>query len=764
VIAVLILALGLSAPTTFFSILVGAIRPLPVPDGQRIVRLDVTRPDEAGPVRVRLEDVRALGAMESLDAMGAFRVGGGTLLGGGGAARVSIAHLTAAVPGLLRVEPRIGRWPGAAEAKTALVIGDDVWADSWARDPGVLGQVVTLDGSPRTVVGVMPPGFGFPFRQNAWTLIDERDTSPEPVEMVGRLAEGVGLTEATAELNTRWRRAGTLDGVDRTADRAAVAPFTGGRGEAGEAVAFLGLVIIGLCLLLIASANVANLLLVRATERSRALGIQAALGAGSGQIASQLLLEAFVIALAGGTLGLLLAGATVDALQRSLAAQHFGYFWMRLAIDGRVATFVGVLVVGASLASGVLPVVRVLRQDVQDVLREGAGGSFTADPGWGRWFVTVQLGLSCAALVGAGLAGRALSGARDFSGNVPASEILVAEFVPAPAEPVAGADRLVERIAAAVEPAVVAAALGAPGFREPWSPLEIGGVRYDRPEDRERVSWNGVTERYFEATGLELREGRLFDTRDAGGAVPVAVVNEAFVRRHLFEGNVLGRRIRVGDGPAEAWREVVGVVSDEAIGKGDRVRHDRAYVPLGQAGRSAGMLIIREGGGVKISAADLRREIADFDPSLALESLQSLTSAHAYLTRVPRAMGALALGGGVAGFLVAAVGLYGLLAFRVRQRGRELGVRLALGASGARLAGETLFFALRQLVPAIAVGLTIAWLAAPVLGVLLLGLDARSVSTFAGVAAAFLTVGLAAAGIPAWRAARTEPADVLRSG
>jgi hypothetical protein len=436
---------------------------------------------------------------------------------------------------------------------------------------------------------------------------------------------------------------------------------------------------------------------------------------------------------------------------------------MRLAIDGRVAVFVGVLVIGASLTSGVLPVIRVLRQDVQDVLREGAGGSFTPDAGWGRWFVTVQLGLSCAALVGAGLAGRALNGARDFSGNVPASEILVAEVLPPPEEPSANF-LLVERIAAGAAPTVVAAALGAPGFGEPWAPLEVGGERYDRPEDRERVSWNAVTEPYFDVTGLEVREGRLFDDRDGRGTAPVAVVNEAFVRRHLTDGSVIGRRIRVVDDADGTWREVIGVVSDEAIGKGARVRHDRVYLPLDQVGRPAGMLLIRERGGVTLSASDLRMVIADVDPRVVLESVQSLTSAHAYMTRVPRAMGALAFGGGLAGFLVAAVGLYGLLAFRVRQRSRELGVRLALGATGARLARETLLFALRQLVPAIAAGLTLAWLAAPILGVLLLGLDARSVSTFAGVGAAFLTVGVAAAGIPAWRAARTEPVDVLRGG
>ena len=226
----------------------------------------------------------------------------------------------------------------------------------------------------------------------------------------------------------------------------------------------------------------------------------------------------------------------------------------------------------------------------------------------------------------------------------------------------------------------------------------------------------------------------------------------------------MGRTIRVGSGPDSAvWHTVVGVVSDATVGVGELARHDRVYLPLPQVETESALLLLRAPGDVATIASTMREAASEVDPRLAVSSVRTLEDGHDYMTRVPRAMGALAVGGGSAGLLVAAVGLYGLLAFRVRQRRRELGIRLALGADGGRLARDTLEFALRQLVPAIVVGLTLAWIAAPLIGVMLLGLDPRGASTYVGVGAAFLTVGLLAAGIPAWRASLTDPAHVLRS-
>jgi putative ABC transport system permease protein len=783
--AVSILALGLAAPAVFFSILVGSIRPLPVPDGGRIVRIDVTRPARGGqPLAVRANEVGSLRDLAALDGVGAFRTSSPTMVDVSVAAsRVQLGELTPEALPLLRVVPVIGRWATLEEADEAVLIREDVWVAMYDRDPEVLGRAVTLGGEPRTIVGVMPEGFGFPFNQNAWVVFDP-DRLDEAVggsvEMFGRLAEGGSVDAATAEAASRWRAGDEARTAERVGGVVEVRGYTGGRGERDEAVAFLSLVLVALSLTLIACANVANLLLVRASERVRSLGIQSALGASRWQVGGQLFAESLILSVVGGAIGLLLAGLTVAALQKGLAAAHFGYFWMRLAVDGPVVVFTSALVVGTALVAGSLPALRVMSVDVREVLR--GEGSSVAGSGlaWGRLFVTTQLALSCAALVAAGLTARSMVGSRDFSGDIPAQEILLANLSLSAASGVSVADLVLEarRLPGARAAAV---ALGAPGFFEPRGRLEVEGVEYDRPEDRDRIQWNAVTADYFTVADLDIRSGRLFTARDGAGGAPVAVVNESFASRFSPDEDVLGRSVRVtvgSDAGDSEWRTVVGVVSDAGVGEGEWVRHDRVYVPFDQAmdgpamdgpamdglaRDGSAMILIRGDTDAGDLAAGLRGAVAAVDRGIAVSAVRTLADGYAYLTRVPRAMGALAFGGGVAGLLVAAVGLYGLVAFRVRQRRRELGVRLALGADGGRLAYETMSFALKQLVPAIVIGLSLAWLVGPILAIFALGVDPRSPSTLAGVGIVFLSVGMVAAAIPTARAAATDPSDALRA-
>jgi predicted permease len=611
----------------------------------------------------------------------------------------------------------------------------------------------------------MPEGFGFPYRQNAWVLLDAAAPVDGAVELVGRLAPGGTLVAASEELGARWAGLDVQRDPSARGARLEVRSFTGGRGEGGEAVAFAGLVLVALCLLVIACANVANLLLARATERVQALGIQAALGAGRSQIAAQLLLESLLVSCAGGLTGLILAVWAVSAVENSLAAEHFGYFWMRMAVDGRVMAFTGFLVVGSALAAGLLPVIRVLRVDLRGVLNDqGAGAFMRGHGGWGRMFVSAQLALSCGALVAAGLTGKALAGSGDFGKALPGDEVLVASLdVPADADPGVGLHEDIASAVAAIPGARSAAlALGVPGYGEPTTPVEVEGRAYERPEDRDFTLWNAVTPGFFSVLDLPSRLGRSLTPSDAGSSTPVAVVNESFARRFTPDRDVLGLRVRLAGVDSTRWITVVGVVADADLGGGERSRLDRVYVPLSQASSESLMLLARGGGDVGALTSEVRGAIAGVDPDIAIWRARTLADAYAYMSRVPRAMSSMALGGGTAGLLVAAVGLYGLLAFRVRQRKQELGVRLALGADGVRLAREVLETAFRQMLPAVAVGLALAWLAAPVLSALLLGLDPRSPGVYAAVAIGFLATGFGAAAIPALRAARVDPARALR--
>ena len=587
--AVFVLALGLAAPATFFSLLVGAIRPLPVPEGDRVARIDVVQPERDGrALALLLDDLSTLAGSSSLEALGAFQVLSGTLVEAGtSATRVSAAALTPEVLPMLRVEPLLGRMPGANDAAQAVLLGYDIWQESYSGDASVLGRAVEFNDLPSTIVGVMPDGFAFPYKQNTWTVLDATQVSDEPVELVARLADGSSFAAASAELAVRWSQADAARNVDRTGGVLVVDRFTGGRGEGGEAVAFLGLVLVALCLLLIACANVANLLLVRATERVRALSIQAALGASRAQIGGQLLLEALVISVLGGAAGLFVAWLGVDAIQTQLAAEHWGYYWMDMAIDGRVFVFTSILVVGTALVSGMLPALRIMKVDVQQVLKEeSAGSSVGGGSAWGRAFVTIQLALSCGALVAAGLTGRAMNASRNFAGSLPTDEILLATVPLARDNATSRSgleDALTERMAALPGVSVAALALGAPAYFEPYGTLEFDGTLAERVSDRERGAWNAVTPDYFRVLDLDLLAGRALASEDRAGTAPVAVVNESFVTRFRPDEDILGRTIRVGARPDSAvWHTVVGIVSDARVGVGERVRHDRVYLPLPQ--------------------------------------------------------------------------------------------------------------------------------------------------------------------------------------
>ncbi len=774
---ILILALGLAAPAVFFSLLWGGgMRPLPVPGGAEVVRVDLIRPRGDGQALApRLAELRSLREAAALPELEAFATRLLPLASETtGAVEVAGAAMTPGTFRLLRVSPVLGRIPGPAEAPGAVILSHELWSTLFDGDAAALGAPLSVDGVPGRVVAVMPAGFAFPFKQSAWTLLSDAVDRDRPVELVGRVAPGADADVAAVRLQRAWQGGDVAREAERSGAVVQVKGFTRARGESGEAVAFGGLVLVGLCLLLIACANAASLLLVRALQRVRILAVQSALGAGRIHLAAQLLTEALLLAVAGGAVGLGLARVMVDYIQRSMGPENFGYWWMRVAVDGPVILFTGVLVLGTAVLAGSVPVVRILRSELREVLR-GTGRVGGAGPfrgwSWGRAFVTGQLALSCGALVAAGLTGRAMVTARSFGGDVPADRILLARVgldttaLPDGSARAAALEELRTRVSGVTGVSKAALALGAPGFGEVYSPLELpDGPEADQGK-RRGVAANAVSPAYFDMMGLAALRGRLVEVRDGPGADPVAVVSEGFVRRFLPEGDPLGLRLRLVSLDTERSFRIVGVVPDLDLAAGPRARNDRVYVPLAQV-ESAGVMVLLGTGAAGPSAgavAALRDAVADWNPDAPVRDVRTLADAHDFMTRASANLSLLALSGGLAGLVVAAIGLYALLAFRVRRARREMGVRLALGADASRLVRSVLRDALGQLLPALAVGLALAWVAAPLLGAFLLGGDPRSPLVFAGVAAAFLTTGLLAAVVPALRARAVEPARVLRA-
>ncbi len=765
-----ILALGLASAATFFAILEGLTRPLPVEGGDRIVRIDVVQPTRDGrDLGVTGADLEAWQAAATLQGLGGARPFTATLRDPGRAVtRVAAAAVTPEALNLLRVAPVAGRIPVDTEAEGAILVRADLFETLFEGDADAIGRLIQVDGVAGVLAGVMPEGFGFPLNQSLW-VIERPGAHPDAFyEAVGRLSDGASHEVTAAQLQARWRARDGMRDADACGGVVRVRGYTQARGESGELVLFMGLVLIGVSLLLIACANAANLLLVRATERVRVLAVQAALGASRLQLGVQLMLESLALALLGGIGGLGLAFVLAGHVERTLGPENFGYYWTRVAVDGPVVAFAGGMVVGAALLAGMLPVVRVLRTDVQAELKAGGGGGGMRGGGfWGRAFVGAQLALSCAALAAAGLTARSMVAARDFGRGVPAEAVVLATVELDAAEVVDPAAALRDVMSAAGSVAgarAASVAVGAPGYFEPFGDFELDGVSPPAEGPRQMGGYNAVGPDYFEVMDLELLSGRGFTVTDVSGAEPVAIVNEAFVARFWPMGSPLGRRVRMPAVDREVWFRVVGVVTDADLGDGPQLREDRVYLPVTQADPGAVMILARaaDGDGEALAGA-VRTAMAAAAPGLPLTDVRTLASGHAFMTRAQSTFSFIAVSGGASGLVVAIGGLYALLAFRVRQRRRELGIRKALGADGPRLVREVMGFALRQLAPATAVGLAIAWLAAPVLAAILLGGDPRSPVVFGSVAVTFVGVGLLAALVPALRAGRVEPATVLRS-
>ncbi len=775
--AVLILTLGVAAPTVFFSILWGVgYRSLPVPEGHRVVRLEVNQPSGAGRLaRVTAADADLLRSLPELASVGTYTtaqvgIGGST----GPARQFALADLDPEAFELLRVEPVAGRIAGTDEGPTWLA-GAEAWAALNETLGLELGETVRIDGVDHVTTGTMPATFGFPTNHFGWRVVEPRPD--DEVAIVARLATGVSEAEATRAAVRVWARADAGRPADARQANVRLVGFTKERGEGGEVLLFAGLVVVGLALLLIAIANASNLLLVRAVDRSRSLAIQGALGASRGQLTLQTLLESLLLAAVGGVGGFMLAGVGARYVEDALGPRNFGYHWITVGMTAEVAAFTVLLVIGTAVLAGTLPVARLWRSDLRR-LTGGPGGSGSGTGRVGGLLVSVQLGLSCAALVGAGLMVQTTRDARAFGRSLPSDEVLLVN-ASLEATDAASLARLRERIGAvetgivesgpvesgsvesgsvesgSVESATVELATGAPGYFERVTPVRLPGGDEPTPH----LS-NTVGPRFFEIFDVELLRGRGFGPADRSDGAPVAVVNRAWVARHLPGLDPLGVTLTAPDLFGDAPVTIVGIVDDVPLAVGPRARLDRVYFAFDQVRPAEALLLVRSDdlGG---SVAALRAAVGDDLATLGVPI--TLADGLRFMTRVQETFGWLIVIGGVSGFVVATVGLYGLLAFRIRQRRREFGIRLALGANRRALARSVLAVALRQIVPAIVVGGAVAWVLAPVLGILTLGQDPRAPGTYLVVGGVFLATAVAAAALPARQAARIDPVQTLRA-
>ncbi len=777
--AVLTLALGIGLTAAMFAIVEGTfLRGLPFPNGERIARVERLQADATGvfPFATR-EAVALRGAQTSFDVLGAWCGFLLNLSGSGEPAEpYNAGYVTADLLAMTGVRPVLGRSlrpeDERAGAPPVVVLSGQLWQSRFGGDRQVVGRTVRVAGEPATVVGVMPAGFRFPLNQYFWLPLrfDEAERKEYRLQLIGRLRAGITPRRARAEIANLVRHlpaASRAQGMPRIA----VLPFLSGYVD--EDLRSRQLVMLGaVCgVLLIACVNVANLLLLRSARRTPEIAVRAALGAGRGRLAAQLLAETLVLAAAGGLLGLGLAQGLI-VLYRRLLGDEIPSFWVDVRLDARVVLCALGLTLLASLLAGMLPALRAARTDPGEILQDSSRGNTGLRLGrFGAALAVAEIALSCALLIPTGLTVKSLMNLARLDLGFPPERVLTAEIsIYGPAYEDVGARRRyyaeLGRRLAGLPGAPAFAFLSSPllGSRvDPQLPLAVEGSVPAAGTGLPSVRWLAVSPGYFQVFGLHKLAGRTFAETDGADAPAVAVVSRGFAERLLPGGSPVGRRIRAG-GAEQPWRTVVGVVADLSFGGLDGGRSPAAmYLPWEQSRPSGGFLAVRSAGPLAPLAAAVRRAAVATDPEVpvwALATMQERIDGMAGpFTRAAALFGLF----GAAGLFLAALGLYGVMAAAVARRTREIGIRLALGASGAAVQRGVLRSGAVQLAVGIVLGLALAAALARLLAASLYQVRPWDLEVYALAPAVLAAAGLLACWLPARRAARVDPLESLRA-
>ena len=803
--AVLTLALGIGATTALFSAVYAVVlRPLPWPDPARVVWVwEVSQWSGEGGGQL-FGDVsagnftdwrRASRSFEALAAVCTFRLElqpGRRRRPRAGRRRPGHRRLLRRARSQPAPRPHLPARRGLRSGHAAaVVLSDGLWRRRFGADPEVVGTALRMNGEAYEVVGVIasrarqrsPTTKSNSAAPMVWTAEREAMHDEHAFPAMGRLAPGVSARAAEAELRaiSDRVRAGL---AEREADQvrpAAVHPLLADLvGDARRRLLVLpgavGLV------LLIACANVANLQLARGAARRRELAVRAALGARRRRLVRQMLTESLVLGLAGGAAGVALAYGGLPLLLAAAPPDlpRLG----QASVDGTVLGFAVAVALVSGVIAGLVPAFRGSNVSPEEALREAGAGGAGAVVRRDRLrasLVAVEVALAVALLVGAGLllrTGAAL--ARADLGFEPGGVVSGRVTLPAagypPGEPTRAAfGRLLEEIGALPGVAVAAVANQVP----------LGGASSSNgllPEgrtiSRENLIHGGfhlISPGYFEALGVRLVRGRRFSSADRAGAPKVMIVNEALARTAWPGEDPIGKRIAccedAGPNGEPPYKEVIGVVGDVRFRSLARDEGPAFYLPLGQEPdatwswiQGSMAVIARTAGDPAALGPELRRAVTRFDPDLPLYDLATLDGRRARALASERFNGVLLTLFGALGLMLAAIGVYGILAFFVGRRTRELGVRIALGASGGRIFALVLAQSLAPVVAGVAVGLVLALGGARLLASQLYGVAGTDSATFVTVAAVVALVAAVAAALPARRALAIEPARALRVG
>lgn len=797
------LGLGIGLSSTVFNITNAFVyKPLPFEASDRILvvrRTNVTGSPSAGAMPVRdLVDLRdRQSAFERLAAYAPVSVD----LSESSTREARPEHwagarFSAGVFETLRVRPLLGRTflpederPGA---DPVIVLGYDVWQRRYQGAPDVVGRTVVANGVLSTVVGVMPEGFTFPNVERVWLPLEVNPAARPgggngPAGTVlGRLVDGVSARQAEAQLSTIAARLAE-EHPDRYSGAAGMTLTTLKRAlvPAGYYGLFYTMLVIALGVLAVGCANVANLELARGSARTHEMAMRRALGAGRGRLVGQLLTEVFVLAVAGGGVGLVLGYLGLEwfrgQMYSVMAAVGGGAddlpFWIRFEPDAHVVLFVAGATVLATAFAGVLPAFRASAPAAREALVTGGRGSSGRRIGrLTGTLVVAQVAVSCVLLVMAGLTITSVTRLTRVDLGYGTDDVLTARTsLPEDRYPDANSRlRFQKQLLARLDaiPGVVSATVSdvlPPIHAGAWT-IEVEGRTPVAAGDYPRVRRGVVTPGFFRTFRTPVLQGRAFTAADRAGAPPVAIVNASFVRKYLPDTAALGRRFRLRRNAEDVpWLVVVGVVPDmralpldlSGVSR-DEQNPASFYVPMAQSeGPSRLVMTLRTDGPPLNRVRDLRTTVASLDPELPLVRVLSLDGAILRATWFYPVFTTLFTTFGLGALFLSALGLYGVMSFAVTQRTREMGIRMALGARRGQMVGLVIRRGLVRLGAGLAIGLLLAWLSAGAVAWLLFDVRPHDPAVFGLVLLTLLSAGLLAAFVPARRAARVDPAITL---
>jgi putative ABC transport system permease protein len=775
VVAILTLAAGIGATSAIFSVVNGVmLRPLPYPEPERIVRvMEVLR--QYGRFAVapaNFLDWRDRNQV--FERIGAYTTGNDTFIGSEGPERIPRALISWDMFELLGVAPMLGRSfrqaEDAPQHDNVIVISHGMWQRRFGSDPNILGRSINISGAPVTIVGVMPAGFYFAGRANEFwrpIALDRAKASRggHYLAVVARLKPGVSLQQAESEMRgiaTQLAKQYPDTNADESADTVPLHELIVGPFRPMLLTLFAAVGV----LVLIACANVAHLLLVRASVRERELAIRAAMGAGRGRLVRQMIAESLVLALAGGAAGVLLAYLAIAPIQ-SLGATSLPRV-ADITLDRNVLAFAFVVTIATGFIFGLAPAWQAARGGVGAVLKESARSTGARGHRMRSLLLVAEVALSLVLLVGAALLIRSFARLTNIDpGFAPEHVLSFQVTLPQTAyrefpRREAFFNRLLERLRGT--PGVEAAGMiqTIPILDDYMLSFSIQGRPAAAPGQELSANYRVASPGYFESLSIPVMRGRSFTVHDTAKSPMVAVVDDAFAKRHFPGEDPIGRGIDIGNG-TDGFFEIVGVVGSVRHEGLDSSPRPTMYIPYPREPFSAMVLMVRTQGDPAAFAGTARQLVRELDPALPAFGIAPLSDV---ITRsvAQRRFSMLLLGvfAGVAVFL-AAVGLYGVVGYAVSQRTQEIGLRMAIGAQRGDVLRLVLGNGMKLAALGVGIGVAAALALSRYIAAMLFETDRFDAPSYAATAAVLLAVSALACYVPARRAMRVDPLVAMRA-